>query len=112
MAKKEHIEEQPETMAEPEPAPKATPAPVRAVEKWAEAKGLWPQFTDVAAQVMPGQHGGVVAIRMSDIGAKTVNHEFWRFAAAKALYSWPQGKEMTEAEFDAAIAAAAGQQAR
>jgi len=32
--------------------------------------------------------------------------DYWRFAAAKAGNNWPIGKELTEAQYDAAIDAA------
>jgi len=36
--------------------------------------------------------------------AKAKNLPAWLFAAARAYYRWPKGQEMTEANFDAAIA--------
>lgn len=35
-----------------------------------------------------------------------VNPEYWRFAAARALSGWVIGAEVTEADFDKAVAAA------
>jgi len=60
------------------------PAPKRTAEQWAEAKGFVPLL----------------------IGTRE-NPSFWKWAAAKAMLRWPIGAELTEAEFDAAIEAAA-----
>lgn len=60
------------------------PAQKRTAEQWAEAKGFTPML----------------------IGTRE-NPSFWKWAAAKAMLRWPIGIELTEAEFDAAIAAAA-----
>lgn len=68
-------------------------APLRTVEAWAEEKGMLPQLVSVN-------------------GRTRANPEFWRFAAARALCNWPVGKELTEADFDAAITAAGNQQLR
>jgi len=73
------------------------PPEVRTAEAWAEAKGFLPHFVESAS---PFGAAGAPPVR-------TVNPQFWKFAGAKA--SWPVGKELTEAEFDAAIEAAATQ---
>jgi len=70
------------------------PAEIRTAEAWAEAKGFLPQFFEGTG---PFATAGAP-------GTRTPNPQFWKFAGAKA--SWPVGKEMTEAEFDAAIAQA------
>ncbi len=60
----------------------------RPVETWAEAKGLFP-----------------MELRLQGVnGPSTVNSEFWKFAATKAMKSWADGQLVTEAEFDAALA--------
>lgn len=102
---------------QPEPIdaePAAATAAVRTVEAWAESKGLYPHFTGgTALQVQAqGAGGHAVAVPMSGLVGPVANPEFWRFAAAKALYGWPIGQEITEAQFDAAITAAASQSAR
>ena len=97
------------------PAPSAPSAVVKTVEKWAEAKGLWPQNFAAPAYGLPGgapQGGGTVAMDLSKVTGPRPNPEYWRFAAAKAGNAWPEGKEMTEAEFDAAIKAAGEHVAR
>ena len=70
------------------------PDEIRTAEAWAEAKGFLPQMLEAAAPF-----GGAGAPK-----TVTPNPQFWKFAGAKA--SWPVGKELTEAEFDAAIEAA------
>jgi hypothetical protein len=94
--------------AAPPPA-EASSGDVKTVEKWAEAKGLWPQTFAAPTYGLPGggsQAGGSVAVDMGRVTGPRVNPEYWRFAAAKASCGWPEGKELTEAEFDAAIQAA------
>lgn len=96
-----------------EAAPAAPAAEVKTVEKWAEAKRLWPQNFAAPAYGLPGQApGGTIAINMAGLTGPKPNPEFWRFAAAKASCGWPEGKEMTEADFDAAIKAAGEHVAR
>jgi hypothetical protein len=74
-----------------EPTP---PAPERrTAEQWAEAAGMLPQFRPVAAPFAPAG-----AAQMLDH-----NPSFWRFAATRAGMGWPIGKELTKAEFDAAV---------
>jgi hypothetical protein len=60
----------------------------KTAEAWADAKGL------TRIQKMPGE------------APKKVPD--WRFAAAKAFAGWPDGQELSEAEFDAAVTAALG----
>lgn len=101
---------QPVPLADPEPvAASASAAPTKTVEAWGEAKGIWPQFQ---APPRYGAQGGqptgfgTVAINMQGMVGPKPNPEYWRFAAARAVGNWPEGKEMTEAEFDAAVKAA------
>ena len=66
-------------------------APRKPVEQWAQAKG----------------HGTIT----QQVGKATVRKpapRAWVFRAAKALEGWPQGRELTEAEYDAACSRAAG----
>lgn len=59
---------------------------IRAVEEWATEKGMLP--------LMNGTRE---------------NPEAFRFLAAKGLRNWPVGKEVAEAEFDAAVTEAVAQ---
>lgn len=79
------------------------------VEKWAEKKGLWPQFGPALTYALPG---AAVQVDMRAVTGPRANPEFWKFAAARAHEGWPEGKELTEAEFDAAIEIATGHVAR
>lgn len=96
----------------------AAPAPVaevKTVEAWALAKGLLPAFFGAPAYRLPGAPGGLAAsvpVAMAGLTGPRPNPEHWRFAAAKAGNAWPEGKEMTEADFDAAIKAAGEHVAR
>ena len=89
--------------AETPPAPAAAaPASERfPVEDIAARRGLMPQFSagvdgrvartaEGVGQLVPGR-------------ARKANRQYWKYAAAKALFKWKPGQEMTEAEFDAAI---------
>ncbi len=73
---------------------------VKTIEEWGTAKGSLPATFPM--QKLAGQP------------AKRArpNPEHWKFAAAKALRKWPEGKEVTEEEFDKAVAEAAGVSAR
>jgi hypothetical protein len=68
-------------------APTPAPAPVNQVEHWATLAGFLPE-------VMPTK-------------PPSRNPNWWKFSAAKALYRWPIGKEMTQAQFASAIIDAA-----
>lgn len=70
-------------------------AETRAIEAWAEAKGMLPQW-DGEVQTAVG-----IAPRM--------NPTYWKFAAARALKKWEDGQQITEAEFDRAVEQAANQ---
>ncbi len=67
----------------------------RAVEHWAKLKGMLPQFTDgkKAANARPKAKPPQIH-----------NPRFAPFHAARSSLRWPIGMEMTEAEFDKAIA--------
>jgi hypothetical protein len=74
-------------------------AEIRTAEQWAEAKGMFPEFVEVAAPFA----------RADAPRTRQHNPQFWRFAATRAGSGWPIGKELTEAEFDAAVLAATTQ---
>lgn len=80
-----------DSIAEPVTAPEVTTA-----EEWARRKEMLPKFKPVAA---PFARKGVAQ-------RKELNPLFEKYAQAKAHFSWPTNKELTEAEFDAAIAKA------
>ncbi len=81
-----------EAVAEPQTVVIAgPPAAMRTAEAWALAKGYLPQLI---------QHSTPFA-RAGAPASFAPNPQHWKFAGASA--SWPEGKEMTEAEFDAEI---------
>lgn len=89
-----------EPAAEIAAVPSAAPPPeVRTAEAWAEAKGMLPEFILVSAPFA----------RADAPRARQHNPQFWRFAATRAGSGWPIGKELTEAEFDAAVTSATNQ---
>lgn len=75
-----------------EDATRAAELPKLTVEQWAERKGFSPERQPSA----PAPAGNI------PLGSP-MNPKFWMFAGARALSRWPQGAEVTEAEFDAAI---------
>lgn len=95
MKTKNSDEAETEPQPEPAPAPEVVPslAPVRTAEQWAEAKGMFPHFIPVASPFA----------RADALPTLQHNPQFWRFAATRAGMGWPIGKELTEAEFDAAV---------
>lgn len=76
------------------PAP-AAPAggPVKTVEDWATDKGMLPEFVE-----------GVKKPGAKRAGPMRHNAKFAPYHAARISLRWPIGMEMTEADFDAAIA--------
>jgi hypothetical protein len=89
-----------------------TPAPValtpkRTVEAWATVKGMLPQILGGTTYTLPGggplDKMGSAAVAMGALAGPRGNPQFWRFAAARAGSQWPEGLEITEAEFDAAV---------
>lgn len=70
-----------------------------AVEVLAEQAGLLPQ-------TFPGRPAQLSAGTLIPGTAPRPNPQYWKFAAAKALYGWVEGAEMTKAQFDAAVKAA------
>ncbi len=78
----------------PVPAPAPAGGPVKTVEDWATAKGMLPEFTE-----------GRKNPRFPKAPAPQIhNPKFAPFHASRAANRWPIGMEMTEAEFDQAIA--------
>ncbi len=86
VSKRDASEAQPVVEAEA-PAPRAG---VKTAEQWAREKKMLDRFhpPDGGMFVRP-------------------NEAFAPFAAARAHHRWPEGKELTEAEFDEAVASAA-----
>lgn len=81
-------------------------ARVETVEVWATEKKLLPAFfppPNFRAPQGAGGPGGIARIAMSGLSGPRPNREHWKFAAARIGERWPEGKEMTEAEFDAAV---------
>jgi hypothetical protein len=78
----------------PVPAPVAAAAPAgkKTVEHWARAKGMLPEFSE-GAKLPSGRPAPAVH-----------NPKFAPFHAARVSLRWPIGMELTEAEFDQAVA--------
>jgi hypothetical protein len=86
-----------------------------AVETWATRKGMLPQFSAggrLEVRAAPGQRLAAVNLGQTSEVAPRPNPLFIEFAAAKAMHAWPEGAEVTEAEFDAAVQAAMGHTSR
>jgi hypothetical protein len=103
------------TVAIEEPTPAAS-GPTKTVEQWATAKGYLPEFfmppdRRVPAGVVAGQ-AGTVPINLAGLTGPRHNPNYGYFSAARVVGHWPEGKEMTEAEFDAAMKAAGEHLAR
>lgn len=64
----------------------------KTIEKWAEEKGMLPRYLQAAARL--GQHRATMTLQ---------NPRYVDFARAKAHARWPEGKEVTESEFDEAV---------
>lgn len=88
----QHAEPMPEHVAAPSPA---AVAEKRTVEHWARAKGMLPEFAEgkKPPNARPKAKPPLVH-----------NPKFAHFHAAKHGRRWPIGMELTEAEFNAAIA--------
>lgn len=67
------------------------------VEAWAERKGMLPQWFKTKARV-----GG------REAEGRRQNPKYVDFVQAKALRGWPEGREVSEADFDAAVTEAKG----
>jgi hypothetical protein len=96
-----------------DPSEAVTPGPLpikRTVEDWAADKGMLPQFTDGGTlQPKNPQPGETVIANLGGLLGSVkprANPTFWKFAAARAKHAWPQGAELTQAEFDSAVEAA------
>jgi hypothetical protein len=74
------------------PAVKGTGG-TKTIEEWAEAKGMLPETIAVPAR-----------LGSRELKAPKQNPKFVLYIMAKAHRQWPQGKEVTEAEFDKAVA--------
>lgn len=98
----------------PAPVTDSTPAApavaeLRTIEDWATAKKLLPAFFPPPNFRAPkgAGSGGVASIAMSGLTGPVPNKRHYLFAAAlageRAEGRWPENKEVTEADFDAAI---------
>jgi len=90
--------------------PSADPGPIKTVEAWAEAKGYLPQFTGgglvQASLNVQGPFAQVDGLgNVLRAAARKPNHDYYLsgYAAARGLFAWPIGFEITEADFDAAL---------
>jgi len=66
--------------------------PIKTIEEWATAKGMLPALITTPARM------GSRQVQMPRQNPKLV-----LYTQAKAHRLWPEGKEVTEAEFDAAV---------
>lgn len=81
-------------LGEPSPPPEAAPPPAAATaEEWATRKGMLPQRLPVHRQFA----------RKGAAPADEPNPLFEKYAQARAHFAWREGKELSEAEFDAAV---------
>jgi hypothetical protein len=97
-------------MNDMESAPETT-GKIDTAEAWATAKGMLPQFTR-GGEIRPNAHAaGVVSFGgLGDALASVAprhNPKYVMFYRTKVLKRWPNGAEMTESEFDAAVEEAA-----
>jgi hypothetical protein len=86
----------PTPVAAPAPAP-APVGPKKTAEEWAKAKGMFHEFTE-------GKRGPKA--RPKSKAPQVHNPKFVHFHRARHSNGWPIGMELTEAEFEQAIAAA------
>lgn len=86
------------------PAP-AVAGPKKAVEEWATAKKMLPQFSVPPDRVIPPElmRHPAVGVSMKAIASPRYNPEHAKYVAARAIRNWPIGFEVTEAEFDKAV---------
>lgn len=81
-------------------------ARIQTIEAWAEQKKLLPAFFPPPNYRAPGGAGGIARVVMSGMSGPVPNRQHYLFAQAlageRADGRWPEGKEVTEAEFDAA----------
>ena len=82
----------------------------RTVEAWALAKGMLPrEFPAPERSIGAGvetDRMGSISVPLGQFRGPRSNPNWWMFHAARAGAQWPEGKEVTEAEFDAAVALA------
>jgi hypothetical protein len=69
----------------------------KTIEQWAEAKGMLPENL-----MKPARIGS------REVQMPRQNPKFVQFAMAKAHRKWPEGAEVTEEDFDEAVAEAGG----
>jgi hypothetical protein len=104
-------DEQPEAESVTDEPP-AVATVVKTVEDWASAKGMLPAMTGGTVIRIPGalRNHPAVGVQLGMEGAvpPAPNPEFVKFAAAKAMFKWPEGRTLTEQEFDDAVHAAYG----
>lgn len=81
------------------PIAPAMPAGFDTVENWARAKGMLPEFREVEHPRNPKK------LRPKAKPMLIHNTDHAPFRAAKDVNHWPIGMEMSEADFDKAIAA-------
>jgi len=83
----EHVADETVTTVETQAgdAPDVDAAEVRTAEEWAKAKGMDQRF-------LPSTNAFAIT-----------NPKFQDYAQARAHGGWPIGKELTEAQFDAAV---------
>jgi len=84
-----------ETTEQHPEAPAASAPTKRTVEEWARDKGMLPEFA-------PGKK--LPTAPASAPAPLVHNPKFALFSAAKHANRWPVGMELTEAEFDQAVA--------
>lgn len=65
----------------------------KTIEAWAEVKGMLPEILFTTAR-----------LGSREVKAKRQNPKFVQYAMAKAHRNWPEGAEVTEEEFDKAVA--------
>jgi hypothetical protein len=77
---------------------------IKTVEEWAKAKGMLPGVFPGEDRrptgSITGDARGSIAVPLGKFRGPRSNPEHWKFAAAKASGQWPEGKEVTEEEFD------------
>jgi hypothetical protein len=92
----------------PEAIVTPTPPITRTVEEWATPKGMYPQFSEPGElRFKRPQDGG--PMEFAGLGGALAsvkprgNPKYPLFYAAQIKFRWPQGMELTESEFDAAV---------
>lgn len=99
----------PPTRGELAPAHPESVLPTADTERPAEAPAAKPDLAQRTGEMKPVEDWAVAKghIVLRNDGSRDVTApELWRFRAAQAGQNWPQGIELTEAEYDGAIAEA------